>query len=76
MVVTINHRLNIFGFLAHPELKSLRRWGLLTQDAHALYAKCGFGLAAHPEYIMERLRPYPPPEASSSQAAGNPICST
>ncbi len=45
--------------LDHPELRTLRRWSLLTQDAHGLYAKCGFGPAAHPEQVMERLQSYP-----------------
>jgi len=44
--------------LAHPELKGLRRWFLLTQDAHGLYAQCGFTPAAHPDQVMERLQSY------------------
>jgi N-acetylglutamate synthase-like GNAT family acetyltransferase len=27
---------------AHPELQSLRRWHLVTRDAHGLYAQYGF----------------------------------
>lgn len=44
--------------LMHPELKAMRRWALVTQDAHGLYARCGFVPASHPEHIMERLQPY------------------
>jgi GNAT superfamily N-acetyltransferase len=49
--------------LEHPELKGLRRWSLLTQDAHSLYAQCGFTPAAHPEHVMERLQDYPAPQS-------------
>lgn len=27
---------------SHPDLQGLRRWVLLTRDAHALYQKVGF----------------------------------
>jgi GNAT superfamily N-acetyltransferase len=47
------------SMLAHPELRGLRRWALLTQDAHELYRQCGFTPATHPEDVMERLQPYP-----------------
>lgn len=43
--------------LAHPELQHLRRWLLLTRDAHRLYAQVGFTPAAHPERVMEITRP-------------------
>lgn len=39
--------------LAHPELQGLRRWMLITGDAHGLYKQFGFKLAVHPERIME-----------------------
>jgi GNAT superfamily N-acetyltransferase len=42
---------------AHPELQGLRRWGLMTKDAHGLYAQFGFTPLAHPERGMERTRP-------------------
>lgn len=38
--------------LAHPEHQGLRRWMLLTQDAHPLYRQCGFEVDPHPERIM------------------------
>jgi GNAT superfamily N-acetyltransferase len=40
--------------LAHPDLQGLRRWLLMTRDAHALYAKFGFAPLATPERSMER----------------------
>ena len=45
--------------LSHPELKGLRRWSLVTQDAQELYVQCGFSELQHPERFMELLRPYP-----------------
>lgn len=39
--------------MAHPELRGLRRWLLITRDAHGLYAKSGFKPFAHPERLME-----------------------
>lgn len=50
----------IAALLDHPELKGLRRWMLVTRDAQALYARCGFAPLAHPEDCLERLTPYPP----------------
>lgn len=44
---------------AHPELQGLRRFMLVTRDAHGLYAKYGFQPVAAPERIMERARPNP-----------------
>ena len=43
--------------LAHPELQGLRRWMLVTRDAHPLYRKSGFRDLAHPERIMEMTFP-------------------
>jgi GNAT superfamily N-acetyltransferase len=39
--------------LSHPELQGLRRWLLVTRDAHGLYQKFGFAPLAHPERLME-----------------------
>ena len=49
---------------SHPDLQGLRRWELLTRDAHSLYARYGFSPLAHPERHMEISRPniYQPPE--------------
>lgn len=43
--------------LAHPGLAGLRRWMLVTRDAHGLYRKVGFRDLAHPERIMEMTFP-------------------
>jgi N-acetylglutamate synthase-like GNAT family acetyltransferase len=42
---------------AHPELQGLRRWVLLTRDAHALYRRAGWTAVAKPERYMERWAP-------------------
>jgi len=41
----------------HPALQNLRRWILLTRDAHALYSKFGFAALKAPERYMELHRP-------------------
>lgn len=38
---------------AHPELQVLRRWHLLTGDAHGLYKQFGFTELSKPEMHME-----------------------
>jgi len=37
----------------HPHLQGLRRWSLLTDDAHGLYAQFGFTKPKWPEIYME-----------------------
>jgi len=44
--------------LGHPELKNMRRWMLVTSDAHGLYRQFGFNLMDHPERWMEVFIPY------------------
>ena len=44
----------IESILKHPDLQSLRRFVLLTKDAHELYKKFGFEKPKHPEEFMER----------------------
>jgi GNAT superfamily N-acetyltransferase len=39
--------------LEHPKLHGLRRWMLVTRDAHQLYRHIGFRGLAHPERHME-----------------------
>ena len=39
--------------MAHPQLQCLRRWTLLTRDAHGLYAQYGFTPPAKPDRYME-----------------------
>lgn len=36
----------------HPELQGLRRWALVTSDAHDLYRRFGFAPPASPERHM------------------------
>jgi GNAT superfamily N-acetyltransferase len=43
--------------MAHPELRGLRRWMLVTRDAHGLYEKFGFSPLEKPERIMEIVKP-------------------
>ncbi len=40
----------------HPELQNLRRWSLVTRDAHGLYAQFGFTPPAEPSGYMEIVR--------------------
>ena len=44
--------------MEHPALQNLRRWILLTRDAHALYSKFGFTPVNAPERYMELHRPH------------------
>jgi GNAT superfamily N-acetyltransferase len=46
--------------LSHPELQTIARYTLGTQDAHGLYAQYGFTAPASPERQMELLRPHVP----------------
>jgi GNAT superfamily N-acetyltransferase len=41
----------------HPALQRLRRWILLTRDAHELYSQFGFAPLKAPERYMELHRP-------------------
>jgi GNAT superfamily N-acetyltransferase len=43
--------------LGHPELQGLRRWLLVTRDAHALYRKFGFTSITDPSGFMTRHAP-------------------
>lgn len=54
---------------AHPELQGLRRWVLLTRDAHGLYEKFGFTPIQNPERWMHRWTPVPPPPAGGDVSA-------
>jgi hypothetical protein len=45
--------------MSHPELQGLRRWSLVTRDAHGLYRKFGFEAVGHPERYMEIARKVP-----------------
>ena len=43
--------------MRHPALQNLRRWILLTSDAHGLYARFGFAPLNAPARYMELHRP-------------------
>jgi N-acetylglutamate synthase-like GNAT family acetyltransferase len=43
--------------LSHPELQGLRRWLLLTADAHGLYAPFGFTPVPEPSRLMQIHNP-------------------
>ena len=42
--------------MTHPDLQGLRRFGLVTRDAHRLYEKCGFTALNNPGGHMEIVR--------------------
>jgi GNAT superfamily N-acetyltransferase len=44
-------------FLDHPDFAGLRRIGLVTRDAHGVYADCGFRPLLRADRYMERLAP-------------------
>ena len=41
--------------IGYPELQGLRRWMLLTSDAHGLYERHGFRPMRHPGKAMEKV---------------------
>jgi GNAT superfamily N-acetyltransferase len=41
---------------SHPDLQGLRRWLLMTRDAHGVYARCGFTPLTNPGAAMEITR--------------------
>jgi len=45
--------------MAHPELKTLRRWSLVTNDAHRLYHRLGFTDLQRPDRHLEKAIPHP-----------------
>ncbi|MCX6058491.1 MAG: GNAT family N-acetyltransferase [Chloroflexi bacterium] len=45
--------------LAHPDLLGLRRWTLITRDAHSLYQQFGFQPFSNPDNWMEIIKPFP-----------------
>ncbi|NIG53765.1 GNAT family N-acetyltransferase [Chitinophaga sp. Cy-1792] len=53
------------AMLAHPELQDLRRWLLMTTDAHGLYSKFGFAALPEPGKVMTLARPNPYAKKSS-----------
>lgn len=45
--------------MEHPDLKEMRRWVLVTNDAHRLYKQFGFTLIEDPEHWMQMFRRFP-----------------
>jgi GNAT superfamily N-acetyltransferase len=45
--------------LEHPELKEMRRWVLVTSDAHGLYKQYGFASIPDPEHWMQMFKRFP-----------------
>jgi GNAT superfamily N-acetyltransferase len=43
--------------MAHPDLQGLRRFQLVTRDAHGLYKRFGFQAPKHADRHMEIFRP-------------------
>ena len=43
--------------VGHPDLQRLRRWMLVTRDAHGLYEKSGWAPPKEPARYMERVFP-------------------
>jgi GNAT superfamily N-acetyltransferase len=43
--------------MLHPDLRGLKRWMLHTRDAHGLYERFGWGVAAKPETYLEIYNP-------------------
>jgi GNAT superfamily N-acetyltransferase len=43
------------ALLAHPDLQNLRRWMLVTRDAHGLYEQFGFTTPKDDKLLMERV---------------------
>ncbi|MBV9789993.1 MAG: GNAT family N-acetyltransferase [Chloroflexi bacterium] len=46
----------IASILSHPELQGVRRWLLITRDAHGLYQQFGFTGLDEPERYMQLMR--------------------
>ncbi len=51
----------------HPRLAGLRRFLLVTRDAHGLYRRCGFSPLASPDRHMEMVRPDPYRRAAGTE---------
>ena len=45
------------AILSHPHLQGMRRWILVTADAHGLYEKYGFKKLVNPDSYMELFNP-------------------
>jgi N-acetylglutamate synthase-like GNAT family acetyltransferase len=45
--------------MEHPDLKEMRRWVLVTSDAHGLYKQYGFTTIEDPEHWMQLFKRFP-----------------
>jgi GNAT superfamily N-acetyltransferase len=45
--------------MEHPDLREMRRWVLVTNDAHGLYKPFGFTSIEDPEHWMQNFRLFP-----------------
>lgn len=45
--------------MEHPDLKEMRRWVLVTNDAHGLYKQFGFTSLEDPEHWMQNFKRFP-----------------
>jgi GNAT superfamily N-acetyltransferase len=45
--------------MEHPDLREMRRWVLVTHDAHGLYRPFGFTSIEDPEHWMQMFRLFP-----------------
>ena len=52
-------RFLVRALLEHPDLSTLRRWMLATEDAHGVYEALGFTPLDDPDRWMVRRRPQP-----------------
>jgi len=56
----------------HPELQQIRRWLLVTRDAHGLYQQYGFRALSRPERLMEIVN-MPPERGGNPPRPGSSI---
>ena len=45
--------------MEHPDLREMRRWVLVTSDAHGLYKQYGFTTIEDPEHWMQLFKRFP-----------------
>ena len=56
----------------HPGLQQIRRWLLVTRDAHGLYQQYGFRALSRPERLMEIVN-MPPERGGNPSRPGSSI---
>jgi N-acetylglutamate synthase-like GNAT family acetyltransferase len=56
----------------HPDLQQIRRWLLVTRDAHGLYQQYGFRALSRPERLMEIVN-MPPERGGNPPRPGSSI---